>query len=139
MTPINAQEAQAHPLKTDAQIHQRVEDLVGTALRRQTWIMYLDSTDKQLPVVMPMMEIPIEVGDDNADILAGSLSEMARDLGATQVMLVWERRGGRTLCPPERDWMRDIRRAFAETDIALRAQLLCHSGGVRWISPDDFI
>ncbi|WGD37402.1 hypothetical protein [Lysinibacter sp. HNR] len=136
---LSARDIRQQPLDTDLQIQHRVQYLIGAAQRRRVWFMYLDRANVQIPVVMPMADFPLEVGEEDGDHVSRALARFMREVGALQVFLVWERPGGRTLRRSERGWAREILHGCALGGVPIRAQLLSHSGGVRWLSPDDFI
>ena len=46
------------PISTDTEVLRHVTGLVGQAYRRQLWLMFLDSDDYPLSVLMPIEAYP---------------------------------------------------------------------------------
>lgn len=143
MTRLDANDATQAPISTDHDIQRRVADLLQRAIRRQWWTLYLDADDVQRPVLMPMAgypERPDETcGDEGtaADVLANRLASIVASIAAAKVIFVWERPGSDELTPADRAWAGALGAACRSAGVPVRAQLILHDGGVRWIAPDD--
>src|SRR5439155_12949643 len=91
--------ASAPLLITDADVQQRVEQLVGRAIvPRQLWVMFVDGDGRQAPVVMPISDIPLHPEARVIDNLAAIVAEfcaddLATDMGRGSVILTLERVG----------------------------------------------
>lgn len=133
------EEAGLAPLTSDEAIVLRVSELVGAALRRQVWMMFLDEEDVQMPVVMPMEDYPLVPERDSGEALALSLGRIMEFSGATQAIVVWERHLGPGITPPDRAWARALAEGCRAHGVRLRAQLVSHVEGVRWLAPDDYL
>lgn len=139
MTRIPASETHLHPLVTDELIEERVRDLVGRACRRQLWLLFLNDENVQLPLLMPTDDYPSRPAAENAAELANGIRSIMEGIGATQLVLVWERYAGPELSPLDRAWARELHRQCSELGVRVRAQLLSHKRGVRWLAPDDYL
>ena len=135
---INYSTARDHPLVTDELIEQRVSDLVGRACRRQLWLLFLDEDDVQLPILMPTDDFPVSPLPEYVRALSRGVSEIVEATDAAQVILVWERYAGAELTAVDRAWARQLHDECVDDGVRVRAQLLSHKRGVRWIAPEDY-
>jgi sugar phosphate isomerase/epimerase len=124
-------------LTTDRDIEQRVSDLIGRAHSRQLWLLFLDEFDIQLPVLIPIEGLPLEPTHDECARVVDRVRELMGEIGATTVVTVLERYGPATLTARDTAWARSLRHCFADRGVTLRAQLLSHRTGVRWIGDED--
>jgi hypothetical protein len=127
-------QAALEPLTTDVLIQQRVADLVGRAIRRQLWLFFLDENSVQLPLVMPCDDLPVYPPDDPVPVYA----DFAEGCGATSIVAVLERFGDDELTPADTAWARHLHDSCAGL-VPLRAVLLSHRRGIRWIAEDDYL
>ena len=134
-------EAIAVPLETDALIEQRVADLIGRANRRQLWLLFLDDQQVQLPVIIPIDALPSAPpsGPDEAATLAEMLKATVDAAAAASVIIVVERFGPPALTPSDVAWARALHDACDAVAVPLRAILLSHRAGVRWVAQDDYL
>ncbi len=139
MSTYEADELAQIPLDSDAAVQERVELLIGAACRRQWWMLLLDAADRQLPVIIPMAGYPTTPNGGAAETLSTRIGETLEACGATQVVFVWERPGGRRISHLDRSWARALGASCAAAGITVRAQLISHDGGVRWMAPDDIL
>lgn len=131
------QDTQDHPLTTDEDVRERVELLVRTAMRRQLWLMFVDSENVQLPLLMPT-DVPRNPEDADPAHLARFIREVTSDLDAESIIVTLERRGSDEISDDDRAWFRLVRDACAMAELALRGPLLCHTRGVRWVAAEDY-
>jgi hypothetical protein len=131
------EETQLLPLVTDHDIEARVADLVGRANSRQLWLLFLDEFDLQLPLLIPIEGLPLEPTDEQAAGVVYRVRELMGEIGAVAVVTVLERYGPAALTAQDAAWVRSLRRACDERGVNLRAQLLSHRAGVRWIDADE--
>lgn len=131
-------DAKLVPLDTDAAIERRVTDLIGRATRRQLWLIFLDDEQVQLPTMIPVDDLPTAPQSGDGAMLGGALAMTAELLGAASVVLVWERYSGDTLTALDRRWASLAHDACDAQGLPLRAMLLSHRRGVRWIAQDDY-
>ena len=124
------------PLVTDEQVLERAALLLGHAIRRQLWLMFLDEHDRQLPLLMPTY-VPRRPGPGHRENYARVLGVLFEDAEADSMVLAYERRGSELLTPADRAWFVLVREACAQAGIPLRGPLLVHDRGIRWVAPED--
>ena len=135
--PVPYEETQLLPLSTDEDIERRVADLIGRANSRQLWLLFLDEVDVQLPLLIPIEGLPPEPADEQANEVIYRVRELMGEIGASAVIMVLERYGTATLTAQDSAWVRLLRRGCEECGVTLRAQLLSHRSGVRWIGAEE--
>ena len=139
MTEISAETAENEPLVTDELIERRVRAIVGRACRRQVWMLFLDEDSVQVPLILPMADYPESPGNGNAAVFAERVKEITEVAGATQVIFVWERYAGDQLTEADSAWAAQLHDACRAESVSVRAQLLSHKRGVRWMAPEDYL
>jgi hypothetical protein len=139
MTDISAETARNVPLVSDELIEQRVIALVGRASSRQVWMLFLDEKDFQLPLLLPMANYPESPGGGNAENFARSVREIVEVAEAAQVIFVWERYASDSLTAADCAWAQHLQRACVAEGVRVRAQLLSHKRGIRWLAADDYL
>jgi hypothetical protein len=133
--PMSYDESLRSPLRTAAEVEERVQDLVGAALVNKVWLLFLDEDDVQLPVIIPIGELPERPPEEDALVpLLTAIGESAHS-----VIAVLERPGGRKLSGDDRAWVRSLSAGVHRAGLGLSGLLLSHSTGVRSLSPDDWI
>jgi len=143
VTRLDANDTTQLPISTDQDIEQRVASLLQRAIRRQWWTLYLDVDDLQRPVLMPMPGYPAHphepCGDEGtaAEVLANRLASIVAEIEAAKVIFVWERPGDDELTSSDRAWAWALGSACRDAGVAVRAQLILHDTGVRWISVEE--
>jgi hypothetical protein len=60
-------------------------------------------------------------------------------IGAARIVLVLERYGPPVLSSADVAWARSLASGCQVAGLNLRAMLLSHRRGVRWIAPDDYV
>ena len=126
------------PLRTDADVLRRVDFCVGDRSRRSLWLLFIGPDGVQLPVLVPVSDIPEspEPGEIRglchmiAHIVADSVAD-----GTAVITLV--RPGTGTLTDPDRHWCRSLHTAAAEEGAAIRMVCLATTDGVRQLTLDD--
>jgi hypothetical protein len=120
------------PLTTDADLVAMADELVGSAIRRQTWVFLLDEEQRMLPVVVPMDGVPADADPvdvatmaDRVDLLVGGVPE------AVSAVLVWERPGPPDPRMLEADWIAGM----AASGAPIRAQLIASDAGAALVDP----
>jgi hypothetical protein len=132
------EEAQLQPLSSDADIERRVADLVGRANSRQLWLMFVDDYDIQIPLLIPIEGIPSAPDDQRVSDVVENIRLMMGEVGAAGLILVFERYAAPELSRQDAAWALSLRTACDDRGVNLRAMLLSHRSGVRWIAPDDY-
>ncbi|MDN5917890.1 MAG: hypothetical protein L0I76_22805 [Pseudonocardia sp.] len=123
-------------LRTDADLLDRVRLLIGPAARdRQLWIVFIDGDGRQVPVMMPISDMPERPEPGTTAGLTTVLGGLRPDLvtadGEGSVALVLERHGPDHVLPRDRDWAEALTRAGADGEVALRGLFLSTPGGVQ--------
>ena len=131
--PVPYEESELLPLITDQDIERRVADLIGRANSRQLWLLFLDEFDIQLPLLIPIEGLPSVPTDEQTAAVLERVREVMGEIGATAVITVIERYGASALTAQDAAWVRSLRQGCADRELTLRAQLLSHRTGVRWI------
>ncbi len=137
MTNTPYSDTTTEPLVTDALIEKRVAALIGRACSRQLWLLFLDAESIQLPALVAIDDHP-SLPDDSVVHLAERVRSTCTDEGAHSVVVVIERYAGPDLSVPDLHWARALGESLDEAGVPLRAILLSHRRGVRWIAPDDY-
>jgi len=124
------------PLASDELLLERAALLLGHAVRRQVWLMFLDERQRQLPLLMPSY-VPRRPGPGHRENYARVLGVLVEDADADSMAVAYERRGSAELTAADIAWLILIRDACAKAAIPLRGPLLVHDDGVRWGGPED--
>jgi hypothetical protein len=127
------------PLRTDALIEERVRGIIGRALCRQLWLLFLDSDQVQLPLLIPIEKLPRRPDRASTAQVVANISELMDEIGASELVVVWERKGSSAVSAQDAAWAWSIARACSEIGLPLRATLLSHYAGVRWFAADDYL
>ena len=133
----NYEETRAEPLTTDALVAERVEQLIGRAIQHQIWFLFLDADQVQLPLVIPVGELPARP-DGFVGALAERLAAVVEAEAARAVIVVIERYAYPELTAADRGWAKCLHDALDENGVPVRGVLLSHSRGVRWVAQDDY-
>jgi hypothetical protein len=135
--PVPYEETELLPLVTDDDVERRVADQIGRANARQLWLLFLDELDLQLPLLIPVDGLPAQPDGDHSERVIETVRDLMDEIGASSVVVVLERYGPTTLTAQDAAWVRFLRAGFAAAGVTLRAQLLSHRTGVRWIADDE--
>lgn len=120
------------PLTTDADLVAMATELVGSAIRRQTWLFVLDDEQRLSPIAIPMDGVPADADPAHVATLAARLGELVKGVpGAASVVLVWERPGSADVRMQEADWIAGL----AASGAPIRAQLVASDAGVHLVDP----
>lgn len=131
---ISYSDARRTPVRTSAEVEARVVDLVGPALVRKIWLLFLDEEGIQLPLLIPIVNLPRRA--PHVAPFNRALAEL-QDL-AHSVIVVYERPGPPALSDNDRAWLRVLHEGVRHTAFTLGGILLSHTSGVRWLSRDDW-
>ncbi len=124
------------PILTDDDAVRLLGPLLGTAIRRQVWVMFLDERARPLPLLMPMT-LAVRPGTI-ALSLGLFLAEIGRAEGAGGVVVAFERRGGAAIREADRAWLRAIRFACVASGLPFRGPVLCHSSGLSSVPSERY-
>jgi hypothetical protein len=119
------------PVHTDPEVRKRVEQLIepGVRLRHSLWLFFLDGNDVQLPVIVPIDDVP----DDPDPELVGNLCWIiAEVLGDNEgsVVITLTRPGPAVTDGPDRVWHDRLRDAAAAHSARIRMMCLATPDGV---------
>ncbi|MCS5719492.1 hypothetical protein N1027_15245 [Herbiconiux sp. CPCC 205763] len=134
---IPAQIAAQMPHRSDFDIVELVSSLVGEAIRRQCWLMFLDEEHRPLPLIVPYADFDLDPPDDEIAKYGALACGMARTTGAASILLTWERPGGSELDDAERSLLSAVSGAIAVGGVPVRARLLSFSDGVRLLPEES--
>ncbi|WP_394254459.1 hypothetical protein [Pseudoclavibacter helvolus] len=126
------------PISTDTEVLRHVTGLVGQAYRRQLWLMFLDSDDYPLSVLMPIEAYPHRPTYPQLEKIAGAIADIMEDVEAASVILTWERPGPGDSMPDERLWAAALGIACEVRELSVRAQLLASREGVRLFEKAEY-
>jgi hypothetical protein len=127
------------PLRTDALIEERVRDIIGRAWCRQMWLLFLDANQIQLPLLIPVESLPNLPEVESAVQVVDNIAELMAEIDAAELIVVWERDGPAAVSVQDAAWAWSIVCACRACGVTLRASLLAHRGGVRWLAADDYL
>jgi len=122
------------PLDTDADVLDRVDQLIGEDARRDRslWLLFLDADAVQLPVVVPIDDMPANSDPYAAacicDVTAHVLSDAAPG-GSAVITLVRDHGPGVT--DSDQQWLMALQAAAARTGLRLRMFCVASREGVR--------
>lgn len=149
MTDIDPRLDRARALARDDELEEVLELLLGSSIRRQLWLIFLDDEHRITGPLMPSEDVPrcpdgpVQTDDLGemtwARLLGHRLSGIAEMIDAAQVVLVWERPGPNAFQVQDLAWARAMSHACAESGMALRAQFLLHDTGIRMLTLDDHL
>jgi len=122
------------PISTDAEVLDRVDQLIDTDARRDRslWLFFLTADAVQLPVVVPIDDMPISPDPDTAGSICHMIEHVLRDAapgGSAVITLV--RDNGLTVTDPDQQWLMALRSAAATTGMHLRMLCLATREGTR--------
>ncbi|WP_345750777.1 hypothetical protein [Microbacterium rhizophilus] len=152
MTHTKAAERRMNQLREepldDARLHELLELMLTAAIRRQLWLIFLNEDDRISDAIMPTDDFPRDPDEPTiaedlgpvtaARLIAARMPLVCEAVGATQLVLVWEREGDAEFQAEELAWAAAMAEAVQATEVRLRAQFLLHDDGIRPLTPDDY-
>ncbi len=122
------------PIATDDEVLGRIDQLIGTDARhdRSLWLSFLTADAVQLPVVVPVDDIPISPDSHAAASICHVIAHVLRDAapgGSAVITLV--RDNGLRVTGPDQQWLMALKSAAASTGILLRMMCLATREGTR--------
>jgi hypothetical protein len=121
------------PLRTDADVVRRVEQLIEPAarLRQSLWLFFLDENQQQLPVIAPIDDIPDEPDLELVGNLCFIISEVLGDSEPEgSVVLVLTRPGPGVPDSADQAWRDTLSAAAAVHGVRIRMMCLATPEGV---------
>jgi hypothetical protein len=122
------------PISSDADVLGRVDQLIDTDDRRDRslWLFFLTADAVQLPVVVPIDDMPISPDPDTAWSICHLIADVLRDSvpgGSAVITLV--RESGLIVAGPDRQWLTALRSAAGSAGLPLRMLCLATRDGTR--------
>lgn len=130
----------AVPLNTDADLLGRIDSVVGQDLRRRRslWVLFLSGDGAQLPVVVPIDDVPERPDPELVGSLFGIIASVLQDAAPDgSAAFALTRPGSGIMCDSDRYWVRSLHDAAAEFHAPIRLICLATAGGVRQLALDD--
>jgi hypothetical protein len=130
----------ADALVTDTDVLRRIDRLLDRDSRqeRSVWLLFLTSDGTQLPVVVPIDDVPERPDPE----LVGNLCHMVADVlsdaapeGSAVITLT--RPGSETVDDTDRYWFRTLHGAAREQGVPVRMLCLATKAGIRQLTLDD--
>jgi hypothetical protein len=126
------------PLDTDADVLDRVDQIIGEDARRDRalWLLFLDADAVQLPVVVPIDDIPANPDPDCARSICDMSAHVLNDAapgGSAVITLVRDHRQG--MPDSDQQWLMAFQAAAARTGVRLRMFCVATRDGVRRLEP----
>jgi hypothetical protein len=122
------------PVSTDADVLGRVDQLIDTDARRDRslWLFFLTADAVQLPVLVPVDDMPVSPDPDTAGSICRMIAHVLDDAapgGSAVITLV--RDNGLSVTPADQQWLTALRSAAASTGLHLRMLCLATKEGTR--------
>ena len=118
------------PVTSVEEARQRVADLVGHAISHQLWLMLFDSAGRQLPLLIPVGDLPLRPEPGDGAGMAATLTAVLADFApGGSILLTLERRGSAELTAPDQAWARELRASFGKV-LPILGLFVAHDTGV---------
>ena len=118
------------PLSTASALLDRFEEFLHRALRRQLWVCFLDDDLVQLPLVVPVEDVPVRPRPEPLAGLLDAFEEVGRHVGASRVVVVLERPGPGAARTSDAAWTEAVTSGLEGRSLTLHALLVCSDDGV---------
>lgn len=120
------------PVRTDGDVIALVTDLVGRPRTRQCWVVFLAARGVPIPLLLPVSDLPYQP-DEHVQDFAALIADVVEQVGADEVVLVWERPGLHEAHPVDWEWVDACACAFEEHRVRLRGQVVVHERGTEML------
>lgn len=130
----------AAPLSTDQDIIRRVDHLLDQDSRRHRslWLLFLSGEGVQLPVVVPIDDVPARPDSLLARNLCGVIADVLGDVAAAgSAVVTLTRPGDETVDASDREWFHTLHMAARERGAAVRLICLATQAGTRQFTLED--
>ncbi|WP_345376909.1 hypothetical protein [Frondihabitans cladoniiphilus] len=124
------------PLTSPVLLDQRVRQLVPCAVQTQLWLLLLDADDVQLPVMIPIGDLPLRASAAAGEGLTELLGTLHREFGAASFVFIVERPGPARPSESDCEWIRHLCAAGSEV-YSIRRVYLCHDEGIASYDESD--
>ncbi len=126
------------PLETDTDVLDRVDQLIGHDARRDRslWLLFLAADAVQLPVVVPIDDVPAIPESGAAESICDVIARVLNDsVPGGSVVITLVRDNGRGVTDSDEQWLTALQAAAARTGVRLRMCCLATTDGVRRLKP----
>jgi hypothetical protein len=130
----------AAPLSTDQDIIHRVDHLLDQDSRRHRslWLLFLSGEGVQLPVFVPIDDVPVPPDSLLARNLCGVIADVLGDVAAAgSAVVTLTRPGDETVDACDREWFHTLHAAARERGAAVRLICLATEAGTRKFTLED--
>ncbi|MEO6201442.1 MAG: hypothetical protein ABIX44_09790 [Cryobacterium sp.] len=118
------------PVNSVGEARERVRELVGTAIRRQLWLMLLDASGRQLSLLIPVGGIPLRPEPGSVAPIAARLNDiLSAEAPGGSAILTLERPGTAALTAPDQAWARELETTFGKV-MRITGMFVAHDDGV---------
>ncbi|TFC87844.1 hypothetical protein [Cryobacterium sp. TMT3-29-2] len=105
-------------------------DLIGYAISRQLWFILLDARGRQIPLLIPVDDIPLRPEPGGAAVFAAAVNRLLSVHGpGGSVILTLERPGTQGLTAPDQAWARELSASFGKL-VRITGMFVAHDEGV---------
>ena len=127
------------PLRTDQDIIRRVDQLLDQDSRqhRSLWLLFLSSDGVQVPVLVPIDDVPARPDWLLAGNLCEVIAEVLGDAAAESAVVALTRPGEETVDDSDREWSHALHAGARERGAAVRLICLATETGTRQLTLDD--
>jgi hypothetical protein len=123
-------------VRTDDDVVDLVVALIDAPIRRQCWVLFLGERGVPVHFLMPMADLPYQP-DEHVEDFGALVEDVVTQVGATQVVLAWERPGSTGLFPVDWEWVDAMACTLQERGVRLRGQVVLHDDGASMVELDD--
>jgi len=126
------------PLDTDTDVLDRVDQLIGVDARcdRSLWLLFLAADAVQLPVVVPIDDVPANPDARDAGSICDTTAHVLNDAApGGSVVITLVRDNGRSVTDSDQQWLMALQAAATRTGVHLRMFCLATTDGVRRLEP----
>ena len=122
------------PISTDTEVIDRVDQLIDVEDRRDRslWLIFLTADGIQLPVVVPVDDMPISPDPDTTGNICHMITHVLRDAApGGSVVITLVRENGLSVTGPDQQWLMALKSAAATAGLHLRMLCLATRDGTR--------
>ncbi|MCU1529486.1 MAG: hypothetical protein JWP75_3249 [Frondihabitans sp.] len=118
------------PLVSRSALDSRARQLVPCAVQRQLWLILLDDDQVQLPVMIPIGDLPLRCRSADGEGLQELLSGLDKEFGVGSFVFIMERPGSAAVDETDRRWLRYLLHSCDDEPTSVRGVYLCHDEGL---------
>jgi hypothetical protein len=118
-------------VRSDSDALDLAASVVGSAIREQLWVLFLNHDDRPAWLAVPVDGLPPMPEHELLESTVSTIAELLRMLGGGSVVLVRERPGPVGISAVDAAWEESLRSACSRANVPVRALLLSHDAGVR--------